>query len=132
MTSKNINPNCSYIFPVSNYTVLSSGSSCEASGHSRITSLAECQTAPQELGISFTKKGTVENHHTAYGCYLNIDGDLWYNVKEQSTAPCNSGSKCVCKTGIIVLHVFLKTRAIASILYYFHCCPQNERSKNSH
>ena len=76
-----------------------SGASCEASGFGRITSLAECQTAPQHLGISVTPKGTTSSTTGAWGCYLRYDGDLWFNKNEQSTTPCTSSSKCVCTKG---------------------------------
>ena len=81
------------------YTLVTSGASCKASGFGRITSLADCQTAPQELGISVTPKGTVDSSFDPPGCYLKFDGDLWYNVNGQSTAPCDSQSNCVCKSG---------------------------------
>ena len=86
------------MFQTIGYTLLTSGASCEASGFGSITSLAECQTAPQELGISFTKRGTVDSPGAPSGCYHRFDGDLWYNENEHSTAPCTSSSRCVCKT----------------------------------
>ena len=80
------------------YTLSTSGASCEANGFSRITSLAECQTAPQGMGFSFTKRGTVDTPGGPSGCYHRSDGDLWYNTYGQATAPCDSSSRCVCKT----------------------------------
>merc|ERR1712150_69692 len=87
------------------YTKVTSGASCEASGFGRITSGLECQTAPQELGLSFRWRGTVDAPDGPPGCYLRFDGDLWYNVNEQSTVPCTSQSYCVCKTVAVVTRV---------------------------
>ena len=81
------------------YTLVTSGASCKASGFGRITSLADCQTAPQELGLSFTPKGSGDKPNRPQGCYLRSGGHLWYNTNGQSTAPCDSQSNCVCKSG---------------------------------
>ena len=80
------------------YTKVTSGASCEANGFGSITSDLECQTAPQELGLSLTWRGTI-NAPGPPGCYHRFDGDLWYNVNGQPTEPCTSQSICVCKTG---------------------------------
>ena len=79
------------------YILVDRGASCEASGYTRMTSLADCHKALQELGLSHTPKGTVDLP-SPQGCYLRFDGDLWYNMNEQSTE-CTPESNCVCRIG---------------------------------
>ena len=81
------------------YSMVTSGASCEGSGFATITSLDDCNNALQELKLDHTPKGTVISSAAAQGCYLRLDGDLWYNLDEQSTAPCTSQSTCICRIG---------------------------------
>ena len=89
------------------YHLLTSGASCEARSSGRITSLAECQTASQQLGLSVGASGTVDAITEPSDCYHRFDGDLWYNTNRHSTAPCNMDSRCICKIG--------KYRALVSL-----------------
>ena len=83
----------------SSATTVASGASCEEIGFATITSVNDCQSALQEIGLSHTPKGTVDGSYGPAGCYLRSDGDLWYNLNGQSATPCSSESTCICRTG---------------------------------
>ena len=105
------------LIQIAGYRLVKSGASCEASGSAKITSLAECKSASQALGLGVRNiPGTVDIgdwDQGPSGCYYrnfwakDADGDLWYNKNSRTKAPCSHWSNCVCKkTGksYILLH----------------------------
>ena len=81
------------------YSMVTYGASCEEIGLATVTSLDDCNKALQELGLDHTPRGTVGSTFRPSGCFLNADGDLWYNLNGQSTAQCTSQSSCICWNG---------------------------------
>ena len=83
---------------IAEFTLVSSGANCEASGYQTVTSEAECKAAVatiKALGRNVKVEGTVESTIFPSDCYLRGDGPLWYNT-QQSTKHCDQWSTCVC------------------------------------
>ena len=96
---------------VTQYSAVTSGTSCEEAGSAKITTLEECRSAFEEVGLDDRVKGTENISDQPAGCYLRSDGDVWFNEYGQTPALCTSQSKCdVCEIGkeLVITYIVLR------------------------